>query len=299
MKIKNMKLPIIIVVIGMILAVVSCFFTCILEEPVIKEHDFEYSVTYRFDGEEKTFHGVYKCRYDGYLGDESPTVRVYDGTYTQNGEDLGSLSFTVSNKDGVEIYIVTELEAGYLMGESDEEEYGAELQDPFFEAVGADGVALEVPDVFDAEIIDWDYPEPIQNSFEFAGFSILHSTSMIVMLLIGALTLLACVIFVRRDQDVNYQVLDRLSIVFNFVIAFAAIPFVTVVVGMFPLVMDTADLIYQVYLCIPAMTAFAIAASVALRRKGFRKSALVVQLVCPVLFFGYLCVESMIYNLFM
>ena len=43
MKNNNMKLPIIIIVIGMILAVASCFLTGILKEPIIKQHDFDYS----------------------------------------------------------------------------------------------------------------------------------------------------------------------------------------------------------------------------------------------------------------
>jgi hypothetical protein len=59
-----MKLPIIIIVIGMIVAIVSCLLTGILQEPVIKEHDFEYAVTYRLDGEVNTFNGVYKCSFD-------------------------------------------------------------------------------------------------------------------------------------------------------------------------------------------------------------------------------------------
>ena len=43
---KKMKLPIIILVIGLILAVASCFFTGIMKEPTIKEHEFDYSMTY-------------------------------------------------------------------------------------------------------------------------------------------------------------------------------------------------------------------------------------------------------------
>ena len=40
------------------------------------------------------------------------------------------------------------------------------------------------------------------------------------------------------------------------------------------------------------------AASVALRRKGFTISGLLVQLACPVLFFAEIFVESIISNLF-
>ena len=40
MNIKKMKLSVIIVAIGMILAVVGCLITCLIKEPVIKEQDF-------------------------------------------------------------------------------------------------------------------------------------------------------------------------------------------------------------------------------------------------------------------
>ena len=68
--------------------------------------------------------------------------------------------------------------------------------------------------------------------------------------------------------------------------------------GWTPLTMDAESLTYQIYLCIPAITAFTIAVSVALRRKGFTKSGLLVQLVCPALFFVHIFVEALNYYLF-
>ena len=298
MNIKNMKLPIIIIVIGMIVAVASCFLTGILQEPVIKEHDFEYSVTYKLDGEVKTFEGVFKCSFNGYDGHDDPTVRNYVGEYTQNGIALHSHSFTVAKKDGVELSIVTALDAAYLMGDPDKYEYESGNEDPYLEAIDSEGYGVEVSDVFDAEIISWEYPEPVENSFKFVGFSILYAVSMFAMLLAGVLTIIACIIFVKRNNDVSYKVLDKLSIAVNFIIGFAVIPFITLIIWLFPLTMDAEALIYQIYLCIPAMTNFTIAASIALRRKGFTKSGLLVQLACPVLFFVQIFVGSLIYNLF-
>ena len=105
-------------------------------------------------------------------------------------------------------------------------------------------------------------------------------------------------IFAKRDPDVRYKVLDKLSIVVNFLICFSVIPFLTTAIFLFPLVIDSGSLMYQIYLCIPALTAFTIAASVALRRKGFTKSGFFVQFVFPVLFFAEIVVESVIYNVF-
>ena len=201
-------------------------------------------------------------------------------------------------KDGVELSIVTDLDAAYLMGDPDKYEYVSGHDDPYLEAVDQEGYGVEVSDLFDAEIISWEYPEPIENSFEFVGFSRLYSVSMLVMLLVGVLTTIVCVIFVKKNADVSYKPLDKLSIIANFIIGIVVISFITVVIFFFPLVMNSGSIIYQIYLCIPALTAFTIAASIALRRKGFTKSGFFVQIVFFVLFFAEIVIESVIYNVF-
>jgi hypothetical protein len=298
MNIKKMKLPVIIIAIGVIVAVVSCFLTSIMKEPVIKEHDFEYSVTYKLDGEVKTYEGGFKCSFAGHDGHDDPTLREYIGVHTKNANVLDYISFTVAQKDGVELSIVVDLDPAYLMGDPDKYEYVSGNEEPYLEAVDQEGYGVEVSDFFDAEIISWEFPEPIENSFEFAGFSRLYSVSMLVMLLVGVLTIIACVIFVKKNDDVSYKLFDKLSIIANFVIGIVAISFITVVIFFFPLVIDSSSLMYQIYLCIPALTAFTIAASVTLRRKGFTKSGFFVQFVFPVLFFAEIIVESIIFNLF-
>jgi cytochrome bd-type quinol oxidase subunit 2 len=184
------------------------------------------------------------------------------------------------------------------MGDPDKYEYVSGNDDPCLEATNAEGYPVEVSEVFDAEIISWEYPEPIENSFRFVGFTHLYAISMGAMLLVGFLTILACVIFVKRDPDVRYKVIDKLSIAANFLVCFAVIPFITIVIFLFPLVMDLDSMMYQIYLLVPVMTAFTVAASVALRRKGFTILGLLVQFACPALFFAEIIVESLIYNLF-
>ena len=298
MNMKNMKLPIIIIVIGMLIAVAACLFTGIQKEPIIKEQEFDYAVTYRLDGEIKTYEGGFKCRFDGHDGHDDPTFREYVGVHTKNGNILDSISFTVAQKDGVELSIVADLDAAYLMGDPDKYEYVSGNEDPYLEAVDQEEYGVEVSDFFDAEIISWEYPEPIENSFEFVGFSRLYAISMAAMLMIAILTIITCIIFVRKAKDLHYKLLDMFSIAANFIIGFMAIPFITIVIFFFPIVMDSSSLMYQIYLCIPALTAFTIAASIALRRKGFTKSGFFVQFVFPVLFFAQIIVESLIYNLF-
>ena len=292
-----MKLPIIILVIGLIIAIASCFLTGIMKEPTIREHDFDYSVTYRIDGEEKTFEGVFRCSFKGHDGHDDPTLRLYDGVYVKDETVQESIWFTVAQKEDVELMMSVGLDAAYLMGDPDKYEYVQGNDDPYFEAIDAEGYSVEVSEKFDAEIISWEYPEPIENTFRFSGFSRLYTISMLVMLLIAFLTVLACLIFVRKDSAVNYKAFDIISIIANFVITFVAIPFVTIAMFFFPLVMDSASLMYQIYLCIPAMTAFTIAASIALRRKGFAESGFFVQFVCPVLFFATIFVDALINSL--
>jgi hypothetical protein len=255
-------------------------------------------VTYRLDGEIKTYEGGFKCNFDGHDEHDDPTLREYVGVHTKNANVLDSISLTVAQKDGVELSIVVDLDPAYLMGDPDKYEYVSGNEEPYLAAVDQEGYGVEVSDFFDAEIISWEYPEPIENSFEFAGFSRLYSVSMLVMLLVGVLTIIACVIFVKKNVDVSYKLLDNLSVIANFIIGIVTISFITVVVFLFPLVMDSGSLMYQIYLCIPALTAFTIAASVALRRKGFTKSGFFVQFVFPVLFFAEIVVESVIYNVF-
>ena len=298
MNIKKMKLPVIIIAIGLILAVASCFFTGIMKEPTIREHDFCYSVTYRIDGEVKIFEGIFRCSFKGYDGYDDPTLRLYDGVHLKDETAQESIWFTVAQKEDVELMMAVGLDAAYLMGDPDKYEYVHGNDDPYFEAIDAEGYSVEVSEKFDAEIISWEYPEPIENSFEFVGFSRLYSISMLGMLLIAFLTVLACLIFVEKDYDVNYKAFDIISILANLFITFIAIPFITIVIIFFPLVMESSSLMYQIYLCIPALTAFALAASIALRRKGFTKFGFFVQFVFPVLIFAEIILESIIFNLF-
>ena len=293
-----MKLPIIILVIGLILAIASCFLTGIVKEPTIKEHEFDYSVTYSLDGETKTLNGSYRCSFIGHDGYDDPTLRLYDGVHQIDGNVSESSWFTVANKDGAELSLIINLDANYLMNDPDKYEYESGNEAPYLAAIDEDGYPVEISEVFDAEIISWEYPDPIENSFKFVEFSRLHAISMIAMLAIAILTIIACAIFVRKSEDVNYKSLDHFSGVLNFIVGFMAIPFITIVIFFLPLVMDSSSLMYQIYLCIPALMAFSIAASVALRRKGFTKSGFFVQFVFPVLFFAEIVVESVIYNIF-
>lgn len=284
MKTKSMKIPSILLAVGILVAVAVHLLTSMYMAPVITEQDFAYTVTYTLDGETKTYDGVFTCRFDGFDGGNiAPLDRYYEGVYTADGQPTSAHSYTIAQKDGYELYVVTLLNESYLMGDTKNESYSP-LEAPFLEAEDAQGNQYgedELPDVFDAAIVDWDYPEPIDNSFRFAGFSGLHPVGMFAMTLVGLLTILACVIFVKKADGVSYGVLDILGIILNFAAAIVALPIILVVSWLIQAFPTSADWIYQAYLCVPPIIAFTLAASVALRRKGYRVSGFLVQ------FFGF------------
>ena len=282
MKNKTLTLPSIIISIGLVVALVGCLLTSMQFKPAVTEQDFNYSVTYKIDGETKTFNGVYTCRFTGFGGaGVDPLARYYNGVYTVDGESTESRSYAIAEKDGCVLEIITLFDDNYLMGDN-QEEY--ELVDPCLEAIDAEGYQYgedELPAEFDAEIISWEYPEPIENSFYFTGFAGLYAVSTGAMVLVGILTLILCMIFVRKSDGVEYRALDKIGIALNFAAVLFALPIIyiaSVFVQAYP---TGPDWLYQAYLCIPQIIPFSIAASLSLRRKGFRKSGFFIQFLAP------------------
>ena len=301
MKMKNLRIPVLILAIGLVLSLVACLFTNVTMTPAITEYAFPYSVTYKLNGETKTHEGVYKCSYEGFDQGENPRDRYYIGEYFVDGQNTLSHTYTIAEKDGAELYIVTLLDACYLMNDTESMEYEAFLEDPYLEAVDKEGYPYDesnMPSEFAAEIISWEYPEPIENKFTFGGFALMHAGSMVAMLVVGLLTTLACIIFVKKDKSLAYNALDFFSIVLNFAICILAIPFITITSAFFQITIDTDGIFYQAYMCIPALTAFTVAASIALRRKGFRMTGFFIQLVGPVIYIVPLIIESIINTFF-
>lgn len=283
MKNKTLKIPAIILIVGFIAAIAAYLLTGILKMPTITEQDFNYSVTYKLDGETKTYEGIYRCQFEFVGEGVDPLERYYDGVYLTNPDDEYGAAHRIAQKDGLELCIVNIFSNEYLMGDGEEEG----IEDPYlavYDKEGFEYVDIEMLEKFDAELVSWENPEPIENSFVFAGFARLHSDSMVAMLFVALLVIVACMILVKRDRRVPYKALDTVSVVFNYIIVLAAIPFITLVVGLMPIYVSGEEIIYQIDLCVPAITAFTVAASIALRRKGFTKSGFFVQWIGPLLF---------------
>ena len=285
MKNKSLKLPIIIIAIGIIIAIVAYLLLSMQKTPTVAKQDFDFSITYKIDGETKTINGVYSSRFTGFgANGVDPLCRYYEGTYKVEGETDGDRCFTIAEKDGYELYIVALLNDYYLMGDEENESYDSYTEGPTLEAKDKDGNQYdetEMPDVFDAEIVSFKYPKPIENTFYFTGFAGLYAVSTGAMILIGILTLILCMIFVRKGDGVEYRVLDKLGIALNFIAVLFVLPIIYIASVFVQAYKIGPDWLYQAYLCIPQIIPFSIAASLSLRRKGFRKIGFFIQFLAP------------------
>ena len=285
---RSLKIPVIIFSIGLVLALVAYMLTGIVKTPAVTQQDFAYSATYRLNGETKKLEGVYRCQFRYTNKGTDPLERYYEGFYLSDPLAGEPEAHTIARQDDLELRIVFIFYDDYLMGDGERgEQYNYAIPEPYlavYDEMGVEYTDPETLEKFDAELLSWETPQPIENHFVFSGFSILHDGSMLVMLLVGILVIVACMIFVKRDKNVSYQFIDKISIILNFIVAIVAVPFMTLVVLFMPIYVSGEEMIYQVDLCVPAITAFTIAASMALRRKGFAKSGFFIQFVGPLLF---------------
>lgn len=136
------------------------------------------------------------------------------------------------------------------------------------------------------KLVSFKYPTPIENSFVFSHISIFSSVVIWPTLLIAFLAWLLTIILVKKEFV--RKPIDVVSTVFNFIITFIAVPVITLCAWLFDMTGDNDHIINQTFYFVPALTILSIAASVALRRKGYSKSALIVEFIGPIVFGGIL-----------
>ena len=282
---KSLKTLTVILAVSLVLCLVACLLTGIMKAPTITQQDFHYSATYRVNGEVKTLEGIFHCEFDHY-GNSDPLARYYASEYLPvSGEED---SHILAQKGDLRLEIIYSFHDAYLMGDGfSDDEYEDCIPEPYLAVYDKEGYEYSDPESlakFDAQLLSWENPQPIENTFVFAGFSILHSGSMMAMLLVGIATIIACVIAVKRDKTVTYKLMDKISIAVNLAICIVVLPLHTLAIAFMPLYVAGDELYYQVALCIPAIATLTIAASIALRRIGFTKAGFFVQFAGPVLF---------------
>jgi urease gamma subunit len=140
------------------------------------------------------------------------------------------------------------------------------------------------------KLISFEYPTPIENSFVFSHLSYFNGGVVLPTLLIALLAVIATIIFVRKEKELKLRAIDVVSIILNFVIGFTVIPFVSILAIFIDIEGGGPELYYQVLYFIPALSMLCIAASVALRRKGYGVKALITELVGPIVFTLYLII---------
>lgn len=290
---KRLKL---ILAIGVVLCLVACLAAGVIKTPNITEHNFNYAATYQMDGETKTVEGVYRVQFVSTGDGTDPHYRYYEGHYLSDPTSGEPKNHIIAEKDGLVLRVVFIFNDDFLMGDGEiGETYFDNIPEPYLAAYDNMGVEysdMETLEKFGAELIFWEMPQPIENSFRFDGFVMLYSGSMMLMLLVGILTIVACMIFIKRDKTVPYTVLDKVSIVFNFLVAFVALPFMTLVVALMPIYVSGDELIYKLDLCVPVITTLSLAVSLALRRSGRSVTGFCAQFIGPVLFAILAVLES-------
>ena len=289
---RSLKLPAIILAIGLVAALVACLLVSVVKAPTVTAQDFDYAVTYKLNGETKTVEGVYHVDFKF----SEPQDRYYEGYYLSDPTSGEPKDLLLAEKDELKLRVVFIFSDDFLMGDAYAgETYSEAILDPYlavYDQMGCEYVEEEYLGQFDAELVSWETPQPIENSFVFKGFYVWHNYTLTATLLVGLLVLVACMIFVKRDKTISYTMVDKLSVVLSCAVGIVALPFITIVAAFSELTAGDTDVIYRVLVFVPALTAFALAASVALRRKGFTKAGLLSQLTGPALFALCLVVDS-------
>ena len=291
MKNKKLFLPTIILAVAVVAIVVYSVISSIAFKPTVTEGEFPFSITYELNGERVTVEDVYKVHYvrnDGYADTKS---RVYAGKLKSSGED--DTLYTLKKDENTRVELWTHFYPDYLMGDTEYDYFDDEAFEPriyYYDANETEYHDEETLAAQGVKLISFEYPMPIENSFVFSHISYFSGAVVLPTLLIALLALVAIIIFVRKEKELQYKAIDIVSIVLNFIIAFTLIPFVTILGVFIDIEGGGPEFYYQVTYFIPAVVTLCIAASVALRRKGYGVKALIAELIGPAVFALYLIV---------
>lgn len=295
MKLKKLILPIILILVGVIATTGVALACSIAKKPTVAQQEFPFSITYEYNGKTTTIEDSYLCKFsssDTAAGEQS---RWWSGYLTSAGLEEERAFYQIDKVNNGTLCIEINILPGYIMGDplySDHYTEDAEFEyRPY--CVFYDEQSVQITDEetlgsLGIKITDWDYPAPIENDFVFSHFSHLGGDIILPTLLCALLFLVLCIIFVRKDKDLESSPLDVVSLICNLVVGIIFLPVIAFVCSLADVNGGGTAWHYQVTYCIPALSAFLLSASICLRRKGFRKSGLIVQFVGPLLFIVFL-----------
>ena len=165
-----MSNPKIIAVIFLMIISTAFLSGCVAKVPIpqIKDGRFNFSVTYEVNGEEKTYSGVYVCKFDGVYITLVGSGIEWEG-YIENEEEIDLPIHT--NSDGV-IYLNFGFFPEYFMSAPDAEYYGVPEPSLYMIYHDSDPDEFEITgeqDVIEGygvRIISYEYADPIENVYE-------------------------------------------------------------------------------------------------------------------------------------
>ena len=290
MRNKKISLCSIILVVAVLGIAAFAVISNIAKKPTVTEGEFPFSITYELDGETVTIEDVYRVRYDRNAGYADTKSRIYVGEIGDMGED--NTIYTIREDENGRIELHTQFYAEYLMGECD----SSEIFEPLVyyydteEQEYGDEETLEAQGV---KIIGFEYPAPIENSLVFSHISYCNGEVVFPTELIAILALAAILIFVKKEKELQYKAIDKVSLILNIAVGVTLVPFVSIAAALIDINGGGPELYRQVLYFIPAFTVLCIAASVALRRKGRGLKSLIAVLVGPAAFVVYLVICGM------
>lgn len=293
MKNKKLSVAMIFLVLTIVAHIVVSVLYCYTTKPAITKGEFPFSITYEYKGERNTYSGVYKCEFAG-----SDTVlnehrRYWNGEYVIENPGPYEIPNIIFQTEEETLTIRENMSAGYFMGDPLCKDYytetGLDGVEPYVEYYDyVNEISLndenkdEVLEAIDFKFIEFTYAEPIENSFSLSGV-FYSGDNVTVFVMISLIFLILCMIFVRKDKEYKYSGMDKLGILFNFVIGIVAVPFITFFCMLYELI-GGDDIIGQIGFNIPSITIICLALSVVFRRKEFRKTGLIIQFAGVVLF---------------
>ena len=285
MKSKKLFLPVIILIAAVFTMILCSVVSVIAKKPTVTEQEFPFSITYELNGETKTIQDVYAVRYYKNEKYSNTKTRYYIGKIGDMSEDTTHYILK-SDKNG-RIELNTKFYPDYMMGDTKYDYFGDEAFGPeilYYDAeenVYTDEETLLAQGV---KLIDFKYPAPIKNSFVFSHIAELDIDAMFPTIIVGLLAFLVTVIFVKKEKDFVKKPIDVVSVVFNFLVCFVALPISVFIPMLIDALGGSEGILGQVLYFVPAMTILGVAASIALRRKGYGKSALVAEFIGPAVF---------------
>ncbi len=306
MKKKKLSTTMILLAVTIIAYIAVTLLWCYTTKPAVTKGEFPFSITYEYKGETKTLTGVYECEYSGSRTIQGDHDRHWDGqAHYDNPVDAEYPNIIEQNDELLTTLAIQEnMYAGYFMGDPLHKDYyqtygyqGPEPEVEYYDYKNEiyldEENKEEVLESIDFKIVDFTYAEPIENSFSFSGIQYEADNVMAFVAILLAFLLL-CLICVRKDKEYKYSKLDKVGILWNFLIGILAVPFISISCMLFGIVGSNVELVEQIIYNVPSITILCLALSIVFRRRGYSKPGFFIQFGGVVLFVVMLILDTIL-----